>query len=272
MRIPAQSAVAQVLDDTAGLLGFLAGSSAAAVWYDKPEAYSDVDVFVPNPLMYAAFAERLLNRGWELDERNEKMLRRHLEIGFKNWHTNSLKLTKSLSLSAAVEPVEINVIYKQVDGHPTTKLSQVLESFDFGLLSMGYDTKDGAFKDMRGYMFPDIGTIGPTTPLPLIDYRKTAFEKGLMSEHIMQRTPGRYARYAYAYEYDLSLVKPVLVQGYFQYASYKANRTKPEDLLLGELAAALAEYIRDDKFVELLEFQRTLPTMDGLDAILASLE
>lgn len=270
MRTPAQAAVAEVLDDTAGLPAFLAGSSAAAVQYDKPEAYSDVDVFVPNPGMYFTVVERLLNRGWGLDERNAKTLRRHREIGTKGWHTNSLKLTKQLY--PMHDEVEVNVIYKLVDGHATTRLSEVLESFDFGLLAVGYDTETRRFKDMRSYLFPDIGTIGPSTPLPLIDFRKLKFEQGLMSEHIMQRTPGRYARYAYTYEYDLSLVKPTLVEGYYAYSRYKSNRSKPEDLLLADLSLALAEHIENDQLIELIEFERTLPTMDGLDAVIASLE
>lgn len=263
--IPAFDAVNQVLVDTAGLPAFLAGSAAAAIEYDKPFAYHDVDVFVPNPGMYFAVVQRLLDNGYEIEsDRFVKMWRRHMNYGFNRWHTNSMKLKHTLS------DIEVNVIYKLVDGHETTRLSQVLESFDFGLLGVGYETETGRRHDMRTYFFGPGADDGRA--LPLLPYRKEGISQGFMSQHIMLRTPGRYARYAHTYGYDLHLVKPTLVDGLSAYAEYKSNRSKPEDLVLGDIARRLAKHIEDDQFTELLEFEKALPTADGVDQILESLE
>ena len=96
--------------------------------------------------------------------------------------------------------------------------------------------------------------------------------QGLMSQHIILRTPGRYARYADEYGYDLSLVKPVLVDGYLKYHEYKSNRSKPEDQALGKIALALSQHMEFDEFDELRTFEADLPKADGLDQVLASLE
>lgn len=269
MRPAAQQAVGAVLGDTAGLPAFLAGSSAAAIWYDKPDAYTDVDLFVPNPGTYFTVVERLRSRGWELDDRNEKMLKRHLRYGFRGWHTNSIKLNQVLP--GNTESTEVNVIYKLVDKHETTNLTDVIQSFDFGLLGVGYETETLNFRDLRPYLFPGEDLDGP---LPMIEYRRESFAQGFMSEHIMQRTPGRYARYV-RYGYDMSRIKPVLEMGYFAYSEYMLDRTKPDKILLGKIGLKLAEAIRDDDFDGpdgLLAFEKALPTFDGLDAILDFLE
>lgn len=265
LTLPARVAVDKVLDDTEGLLAFLAGSAPAAVVHDKPHAYSDVDLFVPNPGMYFAVVQRLLDIGYNIEsERFAKMWRRHKQYGFNNWHTNSMKLMdERLQL-------EVNVIYKRVDGHETTRLSQVLESFDFGLLGVGYETETGRFHDMRTYFFGPGADDG--RPLPMLPYRQDSVGAGFMSQHIMLRTPGRYARYAKTYGYDLSLVKPTLIEGYDNYASYKRDRTKEEDKVLGQIATALARHIEFDEFDELVQFEKGLPAADGLDDIMASLE
>lgn len=263
--VPASDAVAKVLADTKGLPAFLAGSAPAAIIYDKPDAYTDVDLFVPNQGMYFVLVQHLLNSGYQLEsDRFAKMWRRHQLFGFNAWHTNSMKLIDGLTGS------EVNVIYKRVDGHETTRLSQVLESFDFGLLGVGYETETGKQSDMRTFFFGPGADDG--RPLPMLPYRQETVGKGYMSQHIMLRTPGRYTRYAHTYGYDLSLIKPVLIEGFLAYADYKSNRTKQEDITLGQIAKALAWHIDHDEFDEMAEFEKNLPTADGLDDIMANLE
>lgn len=246
---------------------FLAGSSVAAQVYDKPHAYTDIDLFVPNQGSYFALVQHLLRSGYSFEsDRFERMWRRHLTFGFKAWHTNSMKLLDDTT------GTEVNVIYKRVDGHETTRLSQVIESFDFGLLGVGYETETGTFKDMRSYLFPHVKRAGTGVPLPMMDYRADTVGKGYMSQHIMMRTPGRYARYAHTYGYDLSLVKPTLISGYQSFADYKLARSKPEDLTLGQIADTLCQHIEHDLFDELLLFEKKLIVADGLDEIMESLE
>lgn len=260
--ILASAAVAQVLNDTAGLPAFLAGSSAAAVQSGNEHAYTDVDIFVPKPGVYFALVTRLQERGWKIEgDRFSRMYERHLAMGFNGWHTNSMKLLNS-------DDTEVNVIYKKVDGHETTMLSQVIESFDFGLLGVGYETETSTFRDMRSYLFPGYDINGP---LPMMEYRQETVGRGLMSQHIMLRTAGRYARYA-RYGYDMSLIKPLLVKGYYAYSTYKTNRTKPEDATLADIALGLAQYIELDQLDALETFEKTLPMTDGLDDIFARME
>lgn len=271
--IPANDAVDKVLLDMQGMPAFLTGSSASAVAYGKLNAYTDIDVFVPNQGSYFACVQRLLERGYHLEsDKFEKMWRRHLNYGFNRWHTNSMKLIDSTT------GTEVNVIYKLVDGHETTRLSQVLESFDFGLLGVGYETATGQHYDMRPYFFPThaakASSLGgwDNVALPMLEYRKDSVSQGFMSQFVMLRTAGRYARYANEYGYDLSEVKPTLVEGYTNYASYKRNRTKPEDLALGDIAERLAQHIEWDEFDELHKFEKSLPLADEVHQILESLE
>lgn len=261
--IPAKDAVDKVLHDTAGLPAFLTGSSVAAVVHGFDNAYSDIDLFVPNEGLYFTLVTHLLNNGYVVsDDRFERMWDRHKRFGFNHWHTNSMRL-----LDAATG-TEVNVIYKRVDGHETTQLSQVIESFDFGLLGVGYETETSRFRDMRSYLFPD---HNPDGPLPMMEYRAVTVGKGFMSKHVMLRTSGRYARYS-RYGYDLSEVKPTLVSGYANYALFKANRTSDEDITLGQLAAGVGQAIENDDIDQLLALEQAIPKMDALDELLAALE
>ena len=269
--VPADLAVEKVLADLKGFRAFLTGSSAAAIAHDKPMAYTDIDVFAPNQGVYYTAIQRLKDLGYQVaNERFELMWDRQMDIGFNRWHTNSMKLNDPTT------GTEVNIIYKLVDGHETTSLSQVIESFDFGLLAMGFNLKTGNYHDMRSYLFPGFAPLaqaqGWGIPLPMLEYRHDKLAQGLMSQHIMLRTPGRYARYADEYGYDLSLVKPVLVDGYLKYHEYKSNRTKPEDQALGKIALALSQHMQFDEFDELRTFEADLPKADGLDQVLASLE
>lgn len=261
--IPVQDAIQRVLEDTEGLPAFLAGSAPAAEAHGLDHSYSDIDLFVPNEGMYFVLIQHLLNNNYEItDDRFIKMWRRHKNYGFNAWHTNSMRLHDSSTLT------EVNVIYKRVEGHETTRLSQVLESFDFGLLGVGYETETGTYRDMRSYLFPNQPNH---TQLPLMEYRADTVGKGFMSQHIMLRTAGRYARYI-NYGFDLSLVKPQLINGYLGFASYKLNRTKDDDITLGRIAEALAFHIEHDEIDKLVEFEAGLPKADGLDDIFDSLE
>lgn len=261
--VRAQDAVTKVLDDVAALPLFLAGSAAAAVCTSRDYAYHDVDLFSPSQGVYFSAVQQLLNRGYRLEsDRFTRMWQRHLRYGFNAWHTNSMRLIDETT------GTEVNVIYKRVDGHETTQLSQVLESFDFGILGVGYETDTGVFRDLRQYLFPDATDLNV---LPMMGYRADNVGQGLMSQHTMLRMPGRYARYS-RYGYDLSLVQPTLVRGYLNYAAYKEDRTKPEDQTLAQIAKALAFNIESNMLDELLSFEKQLPMQDGLDDILASIE
>src|SRR5690606_37285029 len=129
-KLDAAPAISLVQQSVGGLPVYIAGSAAAIAGHQHLDqtAYDDVDVFTSTPQALMAAAERLLRDGFELDDRFSRVYVRWIKYGFKGWHTNSLKLYKA----TPTYRVEVNLVYKLMDGHPTTSLAQVLESFDFG--------------------------------------------------------------------------------------------------------------------------------------------
>lgn len=258
----ADQAITEAVDLLRGSPVFLAGSCAAASTYDKPDAYSDLDLFVPTQQVMFTTVQRMLDHGYVMDERFSRVWHRWLKYGFKGWHTNSMKLE---SLSG----VETNVIYKINDGHPTSTLGQVLESFDFGLLARGLDVQSNQWRDMRPYYWPD---EDPDFPKPLMLDKEEAWLGGFISQYNGLRQPWRYAHYAHDYGYDLSRVKPVLLQGYSIAASYHLSKTDEEKQLLGQIYHKIGELIEDDDLEQLIADYKTLDFNDPLDEILEALQ
>lgn len=261
----AAQAVELVLDQARGLRCYLTGSAASAA--DKERAgivgfeksWHDVDLFVGSDLQWVRSIQYLIDHGYEFgDERMEMIWRRVLNFGTKGWQTHSMRLTSP-------EGIEVNVIYKTVNRAPTDSLSKVLESFDFGLLALGWETEDGTFRDMREYMFGS--GIDLHAPLPLLPWRREQIQQGHFREHQGLRMFGRAARYFGDYGYDGSLVVPVMSEGYFNAAQYYQNRSKPEDLVLGNIYAHVALLLDDGDWAQLAESSAALPGMDTLDEL-----
>lgn len=240
---------------------FLAGSCAAAQAYGKPTSWSDLDLFVPTEQVLISTITTLLNHGYVLHERFDRVWQRWLKYGLKGWHTNSMRMQ-------SVASVETNVVYKVVDGHPTTSLAQVLESFDFGLLGMGYDLESGTYRDLRPYLFPGRDINGP---LPLMPSKRDNWLNGFISQYNGMREAGRYTKYS-QYDYDLSLVKADLVAGYHMVAAYHFDSFNEDKKLLSAIYSKLAALIEDDAFDELTQFYKDVDYNDPLAQILEALE
>lgn len=240
---------------------FLAGSCAAAQAYDKPDGWSDLDLFVPTQQVLISTIQILIDNGYTIDERFDRVWHRWLRYGMKGWHTNSMRLHSP-------QGVETNVVYKLVDGHPTTSLAQVLESFDFGLLSMGYDLETDTFRDMRSYLFPG---YNPDGPLPMMPAKRDNWINGFISQYNGLREAGRYAKY-WAYGYDMSAVRSDLLTGYRMAADYHLDHFKKDKQALGEIYAKIAERIEADEIDDLAESYKLLDFNDPLDLILEALE
>lgn len=257
----ASAIIADVRSTLAGEPVFLAGSLVACETYAKGDAYHDVDLFCPTSQVLIATAQRLLCQGFKLDDRFARVWQRWLRYGFKSWHTNSLRLNSPGG-------IEYNLVYKLTDGHPTTSLGQVLESFDFGLLATGYDLETNQFMDMRGYLFPG---LDPDGALPLMPNKRSNWRNGFISQYNGLRECGRYAKYA-GYGYDLSRVKDDLVTGYWAAASYMATCFEPEKQQLGKIYEAIAIHIEADNIDELAEASKKIDYKDSLDEIMEALE
>lgn len=242
---------------------FIAGSCVAADVYSKgEEGFSDLDIFTPTEQVLISTVETLLHHGYTMDDRFSRVWHRWLKYGLKGWHTNSMRLFSK-------RDVETNVIYKIVDGHPTTTLGQVLESFDFGLLAVGYDLEqDSTFRDLRPYLFPGMDITGA---LPMLPGRRDAWRNGFISRYNGLREAARYGKY-HGYGYDMSLVKDDMVSGYRMIASYKLRHEDDDSQTMGQIYSTLADRIEDDEVDELITSYKDLDFNDPLDEILAALE
>jgi hypothetical protein len=168
--------------------------------------------------------------------------------------------------------VEWNLVYKLADGHPTTSLAQVIESFDFGLLGTGYDVEHGMRRDLRPYLFPDIhGADSIGVPLPMMPNKRDNWRNGFISQYNGLRECGRYAKYL-EYGYDLSLVKDDLSTGYWSAASYLSTTFDAEKQQLGKIYEAIAQHIDLDNVQQLTEASKQIDYKDSLDVIMEALE
>lgn len=258
------SASACIADINALLKGepvFLAGSLVAEQTYGMSDAHSDVDLFCPTFPVLIAVGQKLLSAGFTFNDRFERVWQRWLRFGVKQWHTNSLRLDSP-------QGVEVNLVYKLADGHPTTSLAQVLESFDFGLLATGYDVETGTFRDMRSYLFPD---RDPHGPLPLMPNKRFNWRSGFISQYNGLREIGRYAKY-HGYGYDLSAVKDDLVTGYWSASSYFSDAFEPEKQQLGKIYEVIAMHVEADNIQQLAQAASQIDYKDELDKIMEALE
>lgn len=254
-----------VISDVRQLLAgepvFLAGSLVAEETYGMSDAHSDVDLFCPTDQVLISVGQKLLCSGYKFAPRFDRVWWRWLRYGFNKWHTNSLRLISPSGL-------DTNLVYKLVDGHPTTSLAQVIESFDFGLLATGFDLERDEFLDMRGYLFPG---FDPAGPLPMMPNKRGNWRQGYISQYNGLREPGRYAKYR-SYGYDLSLVKDDLLEGYWAACAYLLDHFETEKQQLGAIYEAIAVHIEKDNIDQLLEASKQLNYKDPLDAIMEALE
>lgn len=240
---------------------FLAGSLVAEEAYGMSDAHTDVDLFCPTEQALISTGQYLLDQGFKFGDRFERTWARWIRFGFNKWHTNSLKLH-------CPSGNEFNLVYKMTEGHPTTSLAQVIESFDFGLLAEGWDLESDTYRDMRTYLFPD---HSPSGPLPLMPNKRMNWRNGFISQYNGLREVGRYAKY-HEYGYDMSQVKDDLVTGYYSAASYMLNHFDAEKQQLGKIYETCAIKIEDDKIDELTESYKLLDFKDSLDQIMEALE
>lgn len=255
---------------------FLAGSLMAEYTYQMDDAHSDVDLFCPTGNVLVATTQYLIDEGgYTFDDRMERTWYRWLRYGFKSWHTNSMRLTSPSGM-------ETNLVYKLTEGHATTSLAQVLESFDFGLLATGWDLESDTYRDLRRYLFPaehqaaknnwKVGDPWPLhIPLPMMPNKRDNWRQGFISQYNGVREVGRYAKY-YARGYDLSLVKDDLVTGYKAGADYLTTCYEKDKQELGMLYDVIAQHIDADNIDHLIAAHATIDYKDSLDSIMEALE
>ena len=261
MSTAARATIDKVRALLAGDPVFMAGSLLAEYTYGKSDAHHDVDLFCPTSQVLVSTIQKLLDNGYTFADRFDRVWVRWLKYGFKSWHTNSMRLYDPSGM-------ETNLIYKLVDGHPTTSLAQVLESFDFGLLATGWDLQRDQYMDLRSYLFPAHASDGP---LPMMPNKRDNWRNGFISQYNGLREGGRYAKY-HRYGYDLSLVQDDLATGYWAAASYLGDHFDSDKQQLGKIYEAIAIKIEDDEIDELNEAMKQIDFKDPLDQIMEALE
>lgn len=254
-----------IIDDVRKLLAgdpvFMAGSLVAEHAHAKSNAHVDVDLFCPNPFVLIATGQKLLDNGFKFGDRFDRVWARWMKYGMGTWHTNSVKLFSPGG-------IEYNLVYKLVGKKATTSLAEVIESFDFGLLAMGWDLQSDRFLDMRSYLFPG---LDPDGPLPMMPNKRDDWRNGFISQYNGMREFGRYAKY-HNYGYDLTAVKDDLVTGYRQAFLYLGSHFDPEKQQLGRIYDAIAQHIEVDNIDHLVEASKEMDYKDALDSIMESLE
>ena len=241
---------------------FIAGSCVAAEAHGHT-TFHDVDVFVPSQGVLFTAIQKLLDQGYYLDDRFDRVWYRWQRYGLKGWHTNSMRLF-------SLDNIETNIVYKLVDGHPTTSLSQVLESFDFGLLGVGYDLEQDVYRDLRPYLFPGYDPqVGG--PLPMMPNKRDNWRRGFISKYNGLREAARLAKY-HGYGYDMSMVMDDMVLGYRMAALYHSDHFDTDKQLLGEIYTILADRIEAEELEELASAYAELDFNDDLDVIMDKLE
>jgi hypothetical protein len=269
--IPKQS-VLFPLRELRGLLhgshACIAGSAVAAETYSLPHSYDDIDVFAYGNSSLISIASILLERGFTFATPNEQMkyerwLAWDLNIG---WRTNSVKLVGHVDPKLA--DYEVNIVYKTFEKQPVKRLSLVLESFDFGHLATGWDLRNGEYRDMRPYFFPQHTSF---QALPLLPDRQDRWADGLITQYTGIRQAGRAVKYI-GYGYDLSNVIPVLVKGYRIAAQHHVDHFDPEKVALGQIYDRLADHLEDSEFDKIREADKLLPQWRDVDAILERLD
>jgi hypothetical protein len=250
---------------------FLAGSLVAEDVYGKHGAHDDVDLFVPTQTTLMSVVQFLLCQGFTQNERMARTWYRWQRYGMKNWHTNSMKMTAP----AALGGFEVNVVYKLTEGHATTSLSQVVESFDFGLLGAGWELETDTFRDFRGALFPHLfpgpGHAAHDVALPLMPNKRANWRNGFISQYNGLREAGRYVKY-HRYGYDLSLVKDDLVTGYWEAVTFYGDSFEQEKKDLAKIYELIALKIEGDDFDDLEAAAKQIDYKDDLAVIMEALE
>ena len=255
----------RVADRLGQLPACLAGSAPAFEYYDlEMPSRSDIDVFCFTQEAVMAGAERLLaDPVFQLGDRGARVYARWLKYGMGTWHTNSLKLVDTSTSR------EVNLVYKTVGKHPTASASQVIETFDWGLLHSTWDLSgtDVQRRSAREFLFP---YARPEDPLPLMPSRREDWRLGFMSQYQALRAPDRYLKYQ-GYGFDLSLVQEDLTVAYTNAAVFLLQHPDADKVRLGQICSRLAQCFETGEWQEVQDAVRLLPTMDSLDAMLAGL-
>lgn len=257
--LTASQAIQSVRPLLKGYPVYIAGSVVAAEVYDKPHAYSDLDVFCSSKMSTAAVVQMLIENGYSIAEGMKRLWERWLMTDLSSWHTHSIRLDNPHT------GLEVNVIYKTIDGAPIKSLAHLIESFDYGLLAAGgYDMKNDVRRDLRGYLFPEYSDLEGA--LPMIPIRENDWRNGFISKYQGLRMAGRLVKYR-DYGYDMSLCQDLLIEMYENAGHHLKDRIEPDKKMLGEIYLALSAHLSKSEYDKIKKFSKKLAYKSDLDAL-----
>lgn len=263
MRLSSPATPTEAIDTVASVAGVLpatiVGSVPALEYYNKPlSSFADVDIFCYSMEALMTGASRFLANGFELEDRHKRLYDRWLRYGLNKWHTNSLYL-----YHPGID-LHVNLVFKKQGGKPLSLMSQVIESFDYGVLHSGHCLLTGTRRSMREFLFPG-STAGEA--LPMISPRREDWRQGFISEYQGLRNLDRYVRYC-DYGFDMSRVRDDLIVAYQQAAVLTEQRGVDT---LAEIWDVSSQLIAANDYQRLKEAAQAVPTSDGLDQVLEAL-
>jgi len=267
--LPASVPVHQLRVFLEGSHACIAGSAVAAEQYGFDESYDDIDIFCYSNSSMIAVAQHLMDHGFAFNDTHMSMvwdrwMAWDMNVG---WKTNSMKLHGTLDPSTP--PYTCNVVYKMFEKQPIRRLSDVLESFDFGVLAMGYDLiDDGEFHDMRSYFYPRATDFDR---LQLLPERRRQWQQGRVTQYVGIRQAGRAVKY-HRYGYDMELVIPDLISGYRIAASHHQGHFDQEKVVLGQIYDRLADHLEDGELDLIAAADKLLPQYRNVDLLLEALD
>ena len=222
---------------------------------------ADIDIFCYSAETLLDATATLRQNDFKLAPRYDRVYSRWLKYGIGNWHTNSVVL-----LSPATGRKH-NLVFKTAGRAPLSSMSQIIESFDFGLLHSGLDLQEGIPRSMKSYLFPQ---YVDDAALPLMPIRRNDWREGFMSRYQALREPARYLKYC-NYGFDMSVVKDDLAAGYNNASEHFIDSEVEEHRRLGQIYGLISAAIQEDQLPLLQSAIDEIPFQDSLEAILASL-
>lgn len=241
------------------------GSAVALASLPHGPSPGDYDLFTPNLLVLGEVVSDLTRRGFELDEKSQKMMRRWRRFGTK-WHTNSVRLD--------CDGVQINVVFKRERNVPLVDGLDVTGSFDFGVLLQWWER--GAFFDLREALLRPseeaLGLVFDIDRLPLIGRRTVDVESGMFTFFSAIKMAERYVKYT-DYMFNLDRVVEIMVPGYLTAAEYKLQLMgTPAELeqyaVEAQIMGAIAELIDVGDIDQLRKGLAELDSESQLDTLL----
>ena len=246
----------QVLRDVFALFqgqaASLVGSAVSANEYGL-DTFTDVDVFFADKSALQYGLGLCVAQGWVLHPTSERRLKFTHRWGGKAFHVETYRLDK--------DGVELNLTVKLLGGKPVRNTAEVLLSFDFGALLVGYDCLADSFEDarldLRPAFFPQFDT--KSSAYPMVPDKRRAWVRGEFGKYNSFRQAERVAKYAMR-GYDMSYVVPDLITGYEQRVEDLQLNPTPHNLALIDIYVQLCEHL------DAQEWELVFEAMHELDA------